>query len=208
MQIEYTVSALVTLLVIVDPVGLMPAFLALTPEVVEKARLKLALRAACIAGSILFGTALIGNWLLGALGISLDAFRIAGGLLLFVIASEMLFGLRAARQAKHAQRTVEGKFEDVAAFPLAIPLIAGPGAITATVLLAQQAQQHPKNIAVLAVVIVLVMSLTLAAFAMAAKGARLLGETGNIVLSRLLGVLLAAQAVQFVIDGMRASFAR
>jgi MarC family membrane protein len=136
MPIEFLISALVTLLVVVDPVGLVPAFLALTEGLSAPSRRQVAFRAGLIAGAILIGAALIGDWLLRQLGITLPAFRIAGGLLLFAVAFEMVLGLRLKHTAKDAEQAVEEHVRNMAAFPLAIPLMAGPGAITATILLA------------------------------------------------------------------------
>jgi multiple antibiotic resistance protein len=166
-----------------------------------------ALRASIIAGAILIGTALIGDWLFRTLGISLPAFRIAGGLLLFLIAVEMLFGVRMRREGQAAEEAVEEHVRNIAAFPLAIPLLAGPGAITATVLLAGRANDNPVLLALLIAVVVLVAAACFVAFLFAERISRFLGMTGNIVLSRLLGVLLAALAVQYVVDGVRALLA-
>jgi multiple antibiotic resistance protein len=203
MPLEYLISAVVTLLVVVDPIGLAPAFLAVTTGLPGTARRQVALRAAVIAGLILAGTALIGDWLLRQLGITLPAFRIAGGLLLFSIASEMVFGVRIERQSRDAEQAVEEHVRNIAAFPLAIPLMAGPGALTATVLLAGQAAFRPLYLAILIGVIAAVMALCLLVFLFAARIERGLGATGSVLLSRLLGVLLAALAVQYVIDGLR-----
>lgn len=207
MALDYLVSAFVTLLVVVDPAGLVPPFLAITDGLPRPARSQVALRGCVIAMSILAGTAVIGDWLLRNLGISLHAFRIAGGLLLFSIAFEMVFGLRIPRESKAAEQAVEEHVRNVAAFPLAIPLMAGPGAITATLLLAGRAGGNPLQLAALISVIAVVIAICWAVFYFAARIARLLGVTGNVVLSRLLGVLLAALAVQFVIDGVRAVWA-
>ena len=203
MPIDYLVSALVTLLVVVDPVGLAPTFLAVTHGLPAQARKRIALRACAIAGLILVGTALVGDWLLRQLGIGVPAFRIAGGLLLFLVASEMVLGVRIVRQSKQAEEALEEHVRNIAAFPLAIPLMAGPGAITATLLLAGQAGSQPLPLAVLFGVIVAVMVACLIVFVLANRIERLLGVTGNVVLSRLLGVILAALAVQYVIDGLR-----
>ena len=143
MPLDYLVSALVTLLVVVDPVGLAPTFLAVTHGLPAKARKQIAWRACVIAGAILIGTALVGDWLLRQLGIGVPAFRIAGGLLLFAVASEMVLGVRIDRQSKQAEEALEEHVRNIAAFPLAIPLMAGPGAITATLLLASQAGGRP-----------------------------------------------------------------
>jgi multiple antibiotic resistance protein len=204
MPYEFLISALVTLLVILDPVGIAPTFLAVTDGLSERYRREVALRACLIAGAILIGTALIGDWLLRQLGISLPAFRVAGGLLLFAVAFEMVLGLRLARASKDAEQAVDEHLHNMAAFPLAIPLLAGPGAITATILLAGQAAYRPVWLAVLCGVIVVAMAACMAAFLAAERIGKLIGTTGNIVLSRLLGVILAALAVQYVLDGLRA----
>ena len=203
MTLAYAISALLTLFVVVDPVGLVPTFLAVTEDLPRRARRSVAVRASIIAGAILIGTALIGDWLLRTLSISLPAFRIAGGLLLFSIASEMVFGVRLRRESREAEEAVEEHVRNIAAFPLAIPLLAGPGAITATVLLAGRADGNPMLIAILIGVVALVAASCLVAFLFAEWIGRAIGLTGNIVLSRLLGVLLAALAVQYVVDGVR-----
>jgi len=207
MPLEFLISALVTMVVVVDPLGLVPTFVAITHGLPDRARRAVALRACLIAAAILAGSALIGDWLLRTLSIGLPAFRIAGGLLLFSIASEMVFGLRIERQSKQAEEAIEEHVRNIAAFPLAIPLMAGPGAITASVLLAGRAGGDPSRLAMLLGVVAVVLVLCFAVFALAARIAALLGTTANVVLSRLLGVLLAALAVQFVIDGVRAALA-
>ena len=146
MPLEFLISALVTLLVVVDPIGLVPSYLAVTHGLPKRARRSVALRAAVIAAAILAGSALIGDWLLRTLSIGLPAFRIAGGLLLFSIASEMVFGVRIERQSRQAEDAIEEHVRNVAAFPLAIPLMAGPGAITATVLLAGRSEGDPMRL--------------------------------------------------------------
>jgi multiple antibiotic resistance protein len=205
MPIEFLISALVTLLVVVDPLGLVPSFVAVTHGLPERTRRNVALRACLIAAVILTGSALAGDWLLRTLSITLPAFRIAGGLLLFSIASEMVFGVRIGRQSRQAEKAIEEHVRNIAAFPLAIPLMAGPGAITATVLLAGRAGGDPLRLILLLTVIAAVLALCFAVFALAGPIARLLGTTANTVMSRLLGVLLAALAVQYVIDGVRAA---
>jgi multiple antibiotic resistance protein len=204
---EFVVSALVTLIVVVDPVGLVPIFVGITHGLPAKARRSVALRASLIAALVLIGAALVGEWLLRTLSISLPAFRIAGGLLLFSIASEMVFGLRTQRQSQTAEQAIDERVRNIAAFPLAIPLMAGPGAITAAVLLAGRSNGDLLKLGLLIAVIAAVILACLAAFLLAGPIARLFGVTGNIVLSRLLGVLLAALAVQFVVDGVRALLA-
>lgn len=202
---DFFISALVTLLVVVDPVGLVPIFTALTARLAPAARQRVAFRASLIALLILCGAALVGDWLLRQLGIGLPAFRIAGGLLLFSIASEMVFGVRIVREANRAEAAVEDEHaQDIAAFPLAIPLMAGPGAITAVILLAGRSSGDLVRLTGLIVVIAITMLACLVAFLLGARLSKLLGVTGNIVLERLLGVILAALAVQFVVDGVRA----
>ena len=156
---------------------------------------------------ILAGSALIGDRLLRALSIGLPAFRIAGGLLLFSIASEMVFGVRIERQSKEAEHVIEEHVRNIAAFPLAIPMMAGPGAIAATILLAGRANGDPVQLAMLLGVVAVVLLLCFVMFLLAGRIAVLIGTTVSVVLSRLLGVILAALAVQFVIDGVRATLA-
>jgi len=204
MPLDFAITALVTLFVVVDPIGLAPTFLAVTEGLPRRARGDVAVRPNHNAGAILVGTALIGDVLLRALGITLPAFRIAGGLLLFAIAFEMVLGVRMRREGQAAEEAVEEHVRNIAAFPLAIPLLAGPGAITATVLLAGRAGGNLLLTGLLLAVVVLVALACLAAFLLAGRISGLLGHTGNIVLSRLLGVLLAALAVQYVVDGTRA----
>jgi multiple antibiotic resistance protein len=207
MALNFLVSALVTLLVVVDPIGLVPTFVGITDGLSESLRREVALRAVLIAGMILVGAALIGDWLLAKLAISLSAFRIAGGLLLFYVAAEMVLGVRMRREGEVAEQAVEERARNIAAFPLAIPLMAGPGAITATVLLAGRAEESLLLLAVLIAVVVLVAAACYLSFLSAGRLGRILGVTGNIVLSRLLGVLLAALAVQYVVDGIRSVLA-
>lgn len=203
MPLDYLVSALVTLFVVVDPIGLAPTFVAITEGLPARSRRHVALRASIIAAIILSGAALIGSWLLGKLGIGLPAFRIAGGLLLFSIASEMVFGVRIERQSRQAEEAIEERVRNIAAFPLAIPLMAGPGAITAALLLSGRADGDILRMSLLLAVVAAICVTCLLVFLFAIRIEKLLGITGNVVLSRLLGVLLAALAVQFVIDGVR-----
>lgn len=201
---DYLLNALVTLFVAIDPPGLAPLFVVLTAGRSREERRRTALRAATIAAAVLLAFALIGEPLVGILGISLPAFRIAGGLLLFVIAFEMVFGRREERKSATAQSAVaQDDIRHVAVFPLAIPLIAGPGAISATILLASQAP-NAGGTAGLLVIIVLLIGACLAVFLAADRIDKVLGETGRIVVSRLLGLVLAALSVQFVADGVTA----
>lgn len=203
LPIDYVVSGFVTLFVVVEPVGLAPIFLSVTIQLPPPARHQVALRACLIAAAVLAGAAIAGDWLLRTLGISLAAFRIAGGLLLFSIASEMVLGVRIRREGRTAEEMVRHDVRDIAAFPLAVPLMAGPGAITATVLLAGQAAGRPVFVAALIAVIAAVAASCLCVFLLAARIGHVVGTAGGVVLSRLLGILLAALAVQFVADGIR-----
>ena len=203
MPFDYLVSALVTLLVVVDPVGLAPVFAGLTAGLPPKAQRQVGQRACLIAGAVLFGTALIGDALLRSLGITQPAFEIAGGLLLFLVATEMVLGTRLQQQSKTAEQAIEDHVRNIAAFPIAIPLMAGPGAIAATVLLSAAAYTTVMWV-LLILVIVAVCGATFLVFVSAGEISRFLGITGNVVLSRLLGMILAALAVQHVIDGIRA----
>ncbi|MGB6751078.1 MAG: MarC family protein [Xanthobacteraceae bacterium] len=204
MLLDFAISAFVTVFVVVDPIAMAPTFLAVTDGMPNDSRKSVALRASVIAGIILTGTALVGERLLVLFGISLPAFRIAGGLLLFWIAAEMVFGVRSRHEGEAAEQATEERVRNVAAFPLAIPLLAGPGAIAATVLLAGRAGGDWRLLGALVAVEVAVAASCLLTFRLSERISGFLGVTGNIVLSRLLGVLLAALAVQYVVDGIRA----
>jgi len=201
---DYLLNAVVTLFVTIDPPGLAPLFMVLTAGRSIAERRAVAIRATLIAAVVLVAFALVGEPLINVLGISLPAFRIAGGLLLFVIAFEMVFGRREERKSETAQTVVErDDIRNVAVFPLAIPLIAGPGAISATILLASQAPGASGTAGLMAI-IVLMIGACLAVFLAADRIEKALGETGRIVVSRLLGLILAALSVQFVADGVTA----
>jgi len=202
-MIDYFLHALVTLFVTIDPIGLAPMFMVVTAGFGPAARRETAIRAAVTATAVLIAFALVGEPLLTFLGISLPAFRIAGGLLLFTIAFEMVFERRTERKAAQVEPDRIEDRRHVAIFPLAIPLTSGPGAISATILLASQAPGIGALIGLL-VVVVLMVGVCLAVFLLAGPIERALGETGRLVVSRLLGVLLAALSVQFVADGILA----
>ena len=207
-MLDIALSAFVTLLLVVDPVGLAPAFLAATSGMPDKVKRTIAVRAPLIAASILVVIALVGNWLLRQLGIGIPAFQIAGGLLLFGVSYQMIFGDRPHREAREADKATSEHASDVAVFPLAIPMMAGPGAIATTLLLTGNAGYGAK-LAIIIAVVVSVCLLCMLCFVSASLIARTLGRTGNAVLSRVLGMLLAAYSVQFVINGIaaaRASF--
>jgi MarC family membrane protein len=200
-MVDFAISAFVTLLLVVDPVGLVPAFLSATHGLTEQDRTKIAIRSPLIAAAILVMLALCGNWLLRQLGIGIAAFQIAGGLLLFGVSYRMIFGDRPHREAREADKATAERVADIAVFPLAIPLTAGPGAITTTLLLSGAAGPSLRSVIVIATIL-LVCLICMACFKLSELIVRTLGRTGNAVLSRLLGILLAAYSVQFVLDGI------
>jgi multiple antibiotic resistance protein len=205
MLLDYISAALVTLLVTLDPVALAPIFVSLTRGMNASERRRVAVRASLIAFGILAFFGLGGELLLRLLGVGIPAFRISGGLLLFWIAFEMVFERRNERKQHTADIAItEDHIRNVAAFPLAIPLMAGPGAITAVILLAGRADGNVAYLSALLILIALGILSCLVVFSAADRVSRWLGVTGNVVLTRLLGVILAGLAVQFIIDGVLA----
>jgi len=204
MELDYLKTALVTLLVTLDPPGLAPVFIGLTLGMSSGQKREVALRASLIAFAILAVFAFGGRFVMDALGVSIPAFRIAGGLLLFYIAFDMIFELRGERKEELASSAVSiDHVRNVAAFPLAIPLMAGPGSITATMLLAGRANGQYVALAGLMAIVAVTMAIAYLTLLLANQVSGLLGSTGKIVLTRMLGVVLAALAVQFVVDGVR-----
>ena len=203
---ELFVSAFITLFVVIDPPGCAPIYAGLTKQASAVQARNMALRAVGIAATILLVFAFFGEALLGALHIELDAFRIAGGLMLFFIAFEMVFEKRTQRRTERADKiSADPEIEDVSVFPMAMPMLAGPGAIAAIMLLMNEADEPGDKAAVFAA-LVLVLALTAAALVAAGPLIRLLGDKVEAVVTRLLGVLLAALAAQYVIDGLRGAF--
>ena len=201
------ISAFTTLLVTVDPPGLAPLFLGLTQGMTRAQRQQVAVRGSVMGFAILTVFALFGASILGALGISMGAFRIAGGLMLFAIAFEMIFEKRNERKEKTTGDAItKDHIHNLAVFPLAIPLIAGPGAISATVLISGTMDGWLGKLQLIAV-IAIVLGLVFASLYLAERLNRFLGVTGRALLTRLLGVLLAALSVQFVVDGVKSAFA-
>jgi multiple antibiotic resistance protein len=202
-MIDYLTSALATLLVVADPIFLSAIFLGLTTNLAPKERREVALRGSIIALCILVAAGLGGAKLLQLLGISLSAFRIAGGLLLLSAAAEMVFDRRSQRLQATADTAVSvDHVKNIAAFPLAIPLMAGPGAITAMILLAGKAEGRVDHLMGLFGVTAIVMFACYLSFLMAERISKTMGITGRAVITRLLGIILAALAVQFMIDGI------
>lgn len=199
MDPAFLISAFVTLFVVIDPIGLTPVFIALTPGMTAQQRRAIAIRSSLIAAGLLFLFAFLGEQVLGFIGISMPAFRIAGGILLFLTALDMLFERRTKRREGQADAE---DVPDPSVFPIAIPLIAGPGAIASVILLTGEAEGTIGMVSVL-LVMVAVLILAFLFFLSANLIERALGKTGIVVVTRLLGMLLAALSVQFVLDGIR-----
>ncbi len=204
-MVDYLTSALATLLIVADPLLLSALFLAVTHGMSDRERREVAMRGSLIALGILVAAGLGGAKLLELLGISLSAFRIAGGLLLLSSAVEMVFDRRSQRLQATADTAVSvDHVKNIAAFPLAIPLMAGPGAITAMILLAGRSNGRTDYLAGLFGVAALVMLACYLSFLMAERISKTMGITGRAVTTRLRGLILAALAVQFMIDGILA----
>ena len=202
---ELFVSALVTFLVVIDPPGCAPIFAGLTKDATAVHRRTMAIRAVLVASGILLFFGLLGEDLLRALGISLSAFRIAGGIMLFLIAVDMVFEKRTERRENRAQEVSESEADDVSVFPMAIPMIAGPGSIASIMLLTARSNGLTETVLVFAA-LALTLALTLVALLAAGPLMRLLGHKIEAMITRILGVILAALAAQFVIDGIERSF--
>ena len=198
MELEFLITSFVALFVIIDPIGLTPIFVALTQGMDEQLRRKIAIRAIAVSGFIITLFILFGETVLGFIGISMPAFRVAGGILLFLTALDMLFQRRSERRENQTEDKI---IDDPSVFPLAIPLITGPGAI-ATVILIAGAKPGLIGIASAGIVSTLVLISVFIFFSSASGLERLLGRTGIGVLTRLLGMLLAALSVQFVLEGL------
>lgn len=204
MTVDTLLNAFVTFFVTIDPPGQIAIFLALTSGMSSKERRQIALRGTLIGIGIIFAFMLIGAALLNVLGISMAAFRVAGGLLLFYTAFEMVFEKRVERKGESAERIIsKHEMQSMAVFPLAIPLIAGPGAISAAILLADDFAWPTDRLALIGVLFSVGLILYLGLM-LADKLDKFIGETGQMVMTRLLGIILAALSVQFVADGVRA----
>jgi multiple antibiotic resistance protein len=205
-MIELFGSALVTFLVIIDPPGCAPIFVGLTRGTPSVHRRAMAIRSCLIAWAILMFFALLGKPMLHALGISLASFRIAGGIMLFIIALDMVFERRTARRESRAH-SIEGtpEAEDISVFPMAMPMIAGPGSIASAMLWVSRAEDWT-NVAIVLAAITIVMLLTAATLLAAGPLMKLIGERVETVITRILGVILAALAAQFIVDGLKQSF--
>lgn len=204
-MIELFFAAFITLFVVIDPPGTAPIFSSLTSGASAAQRRSMALRAVIVASGILLAFAVAGEPFLRTLGITLEAFRIAGGIMLFFIAMDMVFETRTRRREDRAQKIMETpEIEDVGIFPMAMPMIAGPGSI-ATVMLLMARASGPQETVIVFAALAANLLLMLAALLAVGPIMRLFGGQVEAVITRLLGVILAALAVQFVIDGLRES---
>ena len=205
-MIELFGSALVTFLVIIDPPGCAPIFASLTRGASAAHRRAMAIRSSVIAWAILMFFALLGRPMLHALGISLASFRIAGGVMLFMIALDMVFERRTQRREVRAQ-SIEGtpEADDISVFPMAIPMISGPGSIASAMLWVSRADDMAQVATVLAAISVVIL-ITLVCLLAAGPLMRMIGERIEAMITRVLGVILAALAAQFVVDGLKQSF--
>lgn len=203
---ESLINSFVVLFIVIDPIGIAPIFAVLTRGATRQQQRAMAIQGTAIAAGILLLFFFTGDRLLQFLGISIPAFRIAGGALLFLLSIDMVVARQSGlRSATASEQEEASQRQDVSVFPLAFPLIAGPGAITTILLMAQSSGDVTSSMGTL-MVLVLVLVLALATLLMAPLIKTLLGETGTNVISRLLGILLAALATQYVVDGLRASF--
>ena len=201
-ELPALITALTTMFIIIDPPGLAPVFVALTQGMSAAQRRAIAVRACMVSLVLMIIFLFLGEAVLGFVGISMNAFRIAGGILLFLTALDMLFQKRQARREENAAEGQAEHHDDPSVFPLALPLIVGPGAITTIILLAGQAN-GAADFGAIAGVLLAVLLIVFLAFLAAPTIERVLGKTGLNIVTRVLGMLLAALAVQFVLDGLR-----
>jgi multiple antibiotic resistance protein len=200
--LTFTISAFVTFFTVIDPVGLAPIVVGLTAHLNPIQRKTIVTRATLISGGIILFFAVVGRFLLDRLSINLYAFNIAGGILLFMMAVDMLFGRPSgARETKTEEEEAMTR-EDISVFPLAIPMIAGPGTIATTILYVGQAEVHPLNLLAVAAAIFSALFLAWIAMRSCVWIIKYVGRTGILVLSRILGILLAALAIQFILNGI------
>jgi len=207
MLLDIAITAFVTFFVVLDPPGMGPIFVTITRNESAEYRRLMALRGSFVALVILLVFAFTGDLVLHGLGISLAAFRIAGGILLLLIAIDMLFARATPlRRTTAAEESEAERKQDISVFPLAIPLIAGPGALTSTVLLMGRAGDSLLLKGAVLAALLAVMAIMLVVLLAGDRMHRMLGETGTNVVGRVLGIVLAALAVQYVIDGIKEAF--
>lgn len=204
--LETAVVAFTTFFAVIGPIDVAAVFAALTAGVAPRARRAMAFRGIIIGSAISLVFAFVGEHLLDALGISLAALKVAGGILLLLMAIDMVFARPSGGTSTTDEETAEATTkQDIAVFPLATPLIAGPGTLGAVVLLMAKAEGHAGEKAVIVAMLVAVLAVTLVLLLLAGRVHRLFGVTGMHVVSRIFGVLLAALAVQFMFDGIARS---
>ncbi len=195
------------LFVVVEPVSLVPMFAALTADGDASYRRRVALKASLLSGIILIGFALGGQWLLQYLGISVAAFKIGGGVLLLLLSIDMVFARRSGMRSTTVREQDEARLrEDISVFPLAFPLIAGPGAMATLVLIAGETSGNPTLFTGLIGIVVALMLIVLLLLLLSGQVMRVLGVTGANMVSRIFGVILVAMAIQYVVDGIKAAF--
>jgi len=206
-MLEYLIKTFVVFFVVVEPISLVPMFGALTRGAEDKFRQRMAVKGVILSAVISYGFLAIGNWLLNTLGVSLDSFKIAGGVLLFLLSIDMVFARQSGLRSTTIREQDEARYrEDISVFPLAFPLITGPGALATLLLLVGEARHDFRMFTALLVIIALVLGITLLLLLAVRPVERVLGVTGANVISRLAGVVLVALSVQYVVDGIRGSF--
>ncbi|MBD1849156.1 NAAT family transporter [Cyanobacteria bacterium FACHB-502] len=201
----FLVKAFLTLFVVIDPVGLTPIFITLAGKYSAAQQVRIARQAVLVAGVILLVFALVGNWLLRYLGITIEAFQVAAGLLLLKIALDMVFAHR-ERETEEEEQEAQLR-EDISVFPLAIPLLAGPGTLASVLILTndRSVQNHSFGVVVILAIAAFVLFIAYTLFCLSKQLAKMLGQTGVNVVTRVLGILLAALAVQYITDGATAA---
>jgi multiple antibiotic resistance protein len=207
-MLEYLIKTFIIFFVVVEPISLVPMFGALTRGAEPRYRRRMAVKGVILSAIIFYGFVVAGDWLLGTLGVTLDSFKIAGGVLMFLLAVDMVFARQSGLRSTTVREQDEARYkEDISVFPLAFPLIAGPGALATLLLLVGDARHRAITFVALLVIVMLVLAITLALLLATRHVERVLGVTGANVVSRLSGVVLVALSVQYVVDGIRGSFA-
>jgi multiple antibiotic resistance protein len=206
-MLEHLIKTFIVFFVVVEPISLVPMFGALTRGAEPPFRRKMAIKGVVLSAIISYGFIAIGDWLLRTLGVTLDSFKIAGGLLLFLLSVDMVFARQSGLRSTTVREQDEARYrEDISVFPLAFPLITGPGALATLLLLVGEARREPWMFVALLVIIALVLGITLLLLLAVRPVERVLGVTGANVVSRLAGVILVALSVEYVVEGIRGSF--
>jgi multiple antibiotic resistance protein len=206
-MLEHLIKTFIVFFVVVEPISLVPMFGALTRGADARSRRRMAIKGVVLSAIIFYGFVIVGDWLLSTLGVTLDSFKIAGGLLMFLLAVDMVFARQSGMRSTTIREQDEARYkEDISVFPLAFPLIAGPGALATLLLLVGEASRAAGTLIALLVIVFIVLALTLLLLLATPQVERVLGVTGANVISRLAGVVLVALSVQYVVDGIRGSF--